>query len=117
MMADDDRITALEDLLLMRIPPAEARQHLRRFTWDSEPLVTLTRADLERVLDEYLKGRISAEVVEAWAEALEGRDDVNLETGVELVIKDVVFELANPEITARLSASGAEGLKRRLEGR
>ncbi|MGO9559437.1 MAG: hypothetical protein ACLPQS_17385 [Acidimicrobiales bacterium] len=117
MTTDEDRITALEDLLLMRIPPAEAQQHLRRFMWDSEPLVTLTRADLERVLDEYLTGRIRAEVVEAWAEALEGRDDVSLERGLEVVINDVVFELANPELTARLTATGAQELKRRLEER
>jgi hypothetical protein len=116
-MTTDDRITALKDLVLMRIPPAEAQQHLRRFGWDSEPLVTLTRADLERVLDEYLKGRIGAEVVEVWAEALDGRDDVDFEKGLEGVIKDVVFELANPEITARLTASVAQDLKLRLQSR
>jgi len=110
----DDRITALEDLVSMRISPAEARQRLRRFAWDSVPLVTLTRKNLERVLDEYLDGRISAETVEVWADSLEGRDDINFESGLEDVIKDVVFQLANPEITARLTASGARALKSQL---
>ncbi len=115
-MTSDDRVEALEDLVMLRVPPAEAQQRLRTFPWDSdEQLITLSRADLHRVLDEYLLETLSVEAVELWANAVEGRDDIGLETGFETVIKDTVFQLATPEITTPLTKSVALELKRRLD--
>ena len=76
------------------MPPAEAEQRLREFGWDSdEQLVTLRRADVQRVLDQYLLENLSAKALELWANAIEGRDDIGFEDGFEGAIKHTVFQL------------------------
>ena len=96
-MTSDARVAALNDLVTLRVPPAEAEQRLREFGWDSdEQLVTLRRADVQRVLDQYLLENLSAKAVELWANAIEGRDYIGFEDGFEGAIKHTVFQLANP---------------------
>lgn len=112
--AHDQRVDALEDLLLLRLSPIEAQQRLRAFAWDSEELVTLTRNHLVRVLDQYLDERLSAAAVELWAEVVEGRDDIALESGYEDLLKETVFQLATPVINTELSPSKAQELRLRL---
>ena len=110
------RVAALEDLVSLRVPPAEAQRRLRAFGWDSDDeLVTLTRRDLLRLLDEYLLGNLTNDDVEHWANAVEGRDDIGFEEELEAVLKDMVFQLAAPEITAPLTPAAALEWKRRLD--
>ena len=112
--AHDQRVDALEDLLLLRLSPIEAQQRLRAFAWDSEELVTLTRNHLVRVLDQYLDERLSAAAVELWAELVEGRDDIALESGYEDLLKETIFQLATLVINTELSPSKAQELRLRL---
>lgn len=112
--AHDQRVDALEDLLLLRLSPIEAQQGLRAFAWDSEVLVTLTRHHLVRVLDQYLDERLSAAAVELWAEVVEGRDDIALESGYEDLLKETIFQLATTVINTELSPSKAQELRLRL---
>ena len=112
--AHDQRVDALEDLLLLRLSPIEAQQRLRAFAWDSEELVTLTRNHLVRVLDQYLDERLSAAAVELWAEVVEGRDDIALESGYEDLLKETIFQLATTVINTELSPSKAQELRLRL---
>jgi hypothetical protein len=115
-MTNAPRIIALEDLVSLRVPPAEALQRLRAFGWDSdEHLVTLTREDLQRVLDRFLQQKLSAAGVELWANAIEGRDDIGFEEGFEAIIKDTVFQLATPEITKTLTMTAAQEWRHQLE--
>jgi hypothetical protein len=110
------RVAALQDLVLLRVPPADAQRRLRAFVWDSnDALVTLTVEDLLRLLDEYLRGNLTNGDVEQWANAVEGRDDVGFEENREAVIKEMVFQLATPEITAPLTPAAALEWKRRLD--
>jgi hypothetical protein len=110
------RVAALEDLVSLRLPPAEAKRRLHAFGWDSDDeLVALTRGDLIHVLDEYLLGSLTDEEVGLWANAVEGRDDIGFEEDFEAVIKDMVFQLATPEITTPLTPAAALEWRRRLD--
>lgn len=94
---------------------SEALLRLRTFPWDSETeLVTLTRGDALGLLDEYLRGELTRASFEAWAEAVEVRDDIGMEEGFEDLLRSFIFELANPEIDGQLTKSKAEHWKRRL---
>jgi hypothetical protein len=94
-----DRIMALQDTLELRKPVAEAVHELSRFGPDSdEELVTLTPAHVASLLEKYLSGALTEHDIEAWAEALAGRDDVGLLEGFEDPLKQVLFELSTPEI-------------------
>jgi hypothetical protein len=117
-LTDDDvhqsRVDALRDLIELRGSVADMTRQLRSFHWDSEKLVTLTRADAVRLLDRYLAATLSAGECEAWADAIEVRDDVGLELGRERDLRQFVFELANPALEGPLTRDTAEAWRVRL---
>jgi len=83
------------------LPVFEAIERMSQFEWDSkEYLVVLTPENLERALNLFAEGFLAASDVEAWANALECRDDLALS---EPVVSKVLFELANPLLTHSLS--------------
>lgn len=72
---------------------------LAEFEWDSEQeLVQLESRHVILVLKRYVAGEILSEEVEAWANLIEGRDDVDYEE-----VKEVLHILANPVITYELT--------------
>ena len=114
---EQERRETLDGLIRGDLPVAEARSRLARFPWDSDiELVTLTRRDLVRILDRYLSGEVDEGDVEQWAEAIEGRDDVGYETSVADWLRKIVFDLANPDLTAPLRPARAEELKAEAAG-
>lgn len=98
-------------------PLEEIRGDLASFSWDSdEPVVTLDRAIVSQILRRYLQGALSATELEDWANAIEGREDIGLEGGYEEILKDLIFELANPSLTSDLDHSHVTELLDRLNG-
>lgn len=83
----------------------QALQALKAYGWDSdEPLVTVQKRDVLAVLAEFRAGRLSAEEVQSWANRIEGRDDIEYEHGLEGVVNEAVFWLANPFINYPIDA-------------
>ncbi len=83
--------------------------------WDSSTaFVLLNRADCVRLLDSYLTERLTAEQCETWAEAIESREDVELEDGASDLLKAFLFEISTPEINGPLSLESAREWKDRL---
>ncbi|MGI5214911.1 hypothetical protein [Plantactinospora sp. CA-290183] len=94
----------MRNLIELRLPLDEATTALTRFPWDSDAeLVALTRADALRLLRRYLHGDLTAVDCQRWAEALEGRDDIGLETGFENLLKGFLFEIATPALFGDLT--------------
>lgn len=115
-MTAADRHEALNDLLLLRCEVGDAIAAVNRFPWDSEvELVSLTRADAARVLDAFRSGTLTAGECAAWANAVEGRDDVGLESGAEDVLREFLFELSTPEVTRALTQATARDWLQRLQ--
>lgn len=104
----------LRDLIGFRRPVADVRLALGGFPWDSDELVTLTRANATDVLDRYLDGELSAGDLEAWADALELRDDVGFERESAPELGQLVFELANPLLASPITADMARVWRTRL---
>jgi hypothetical protein len=95
---------ALRDLVQRRAPVPKAIAALARFKWDSDSeLVNLTRADAVRALQDYLSGKVTAEDVHQWADALEVRDDIGREPGFEDELTEFLFEIATPEVAGTLT--------------
>ncbi|MGI5213369.1 hypothetical protein [Plantactinospora sp. CA-290183] len=85
------RVAALRNLIELRLPLDETTTALTRFPWDSDELVVLTRADALRLIRRHLHGDETAVDCQRWAETLEGRYDVDLETGFEDLLKEFVL--------------------------
>jgi hypothetical protein len=116
-MKSQERMVALQDMLELRNSVAEAVRELSRFDFDSdEELVTLTPAHVVGVLDRYLSGELVEHDIEAWAEAVAGRDDVGLLEGFEESLKQFLFELSTPEINEPIGRELARRWAARFHG-
>jgi hypothetical protein len=109
-----DRVHVLRSLFALDRPLCEILESLRRFPWDSdEDLVILKFEDVATILDRFLEGELSRDDVESWANSIESREDIGFdETGEEL-IKDAIYQLANPELSGPLTAESARELRDR----
>ncbi|MQX19873.1 hypothetical protein GHJ84_02365 [Sinorhizobium meliloti] len=98
-----DRRAALSSLIKFDKPLEELRAALAAFDWDSEPVITLSRVDIAAMLRRFTSGEIDARTVEAWADAIEGREDIRFESGHEDVIASAIHDLANPTLQGQLN--------------
>ena len=67
----------------------------------------LSRADAAAMLDGFLSGSVLASALSKWADAIEGRDDIGYERGHEEELRELVFRLANPEISGEMIPASA----------
>jgi len=67
--------------------------------WEGPPITALGVANVVSVLQRYLKGDLPGDDVEAWANMLEGRDDVEFEPKAA----SAIFDLANPALQGPLT--------------
>lgn len=96
-----NRQNALENLIQLKLPTDQAVSALAQFEWDSEiELVSLEAAQIQNVLLLFKQGVVSAAEVEAWANAIEGRDDIKVPSSL---VSEALHELANPLLTQLLS--------------
>ena len=107
----EERIRLLRDLIRCALPVAVTAEALSRLPWDTEePLVVLTPSRCVAVLDRFLRGELSPGQVEEWADALEVRDDIELESEI---VEETVHCLANPVLVGPLTAAAAVELRSR----
>ena len=110
-----DQKTLLEQLIKFILPIEKLIDSLRALKWDSdETVILLERADIIAVLNRYMNDEITESYVEMWANAVEGREDVEYEDGYEDIIQSTIFELANPLLTKNLTLETATKLHLRL---
>lgn len=101
---DNSRQRLLVELLDWTRPTREIVAELAAFPWDSETkLVIVGRHHLQGALERYLNGSAAPDEIEEWAEALESRDDIGFEEGLEKLGSELLSTLANPELEGPLS--------------
>ncbi|MGD9696372.1 MAG: hypothetical protein AB7V42_12025 [Thermoleophilia bacterium] len=111
----DKREKALQDLIELRKPVEVAVDALTRFDWDSpDVLFVVRRDDALRVIDRYLSGALTAADAFRWADALEGREDVDIELLKPNAVEELIFVLANPLLTEPWSPDVAGRLRQEL---
>jgi hypothetical protein len=109
------RKEALVALLAYNAPLDQLVCALKQFPWDSEQeLVTLKPVHIRAVLLRYLAQEITAQQVEDWANAIEGREDIAFEEAFESILGECIHQLANPLLTKPLTKDLAEELLRLL---
>lgn len=64
----------------------------------TESSVLLDRANIRLAVEAFLKGELSADHLEQWAEAVHGADDVILDPSDRDLLADALFELSTPEL-------------------
>lgn len=76
--------------------------------------MTLTPDHVIRMLERFLSGELTSGDLERWANAIEGRDDIGLDTDAADALKDVIFELANPTLQGATTEESARAWVTRL---
>lgn len=100
------RISHLKNLLYFSSPLADETHDLSAFAWDSEEeLVTLQAEHISAILNRFLEGDISDTEVEAWANAIECREDIGFLQPSP--VAEAIWELANPLLTRPLTRQSA----------
>ena len=83
--------------------------------WDSDAeLYTLRPIHLIAILNRFESGALSAEDVEAWANAIEAREDIRLEAKNQVDLAEAIHDLANPTLQGTLTTVVAKRWLERL---
>jgi hypothetical protein len=109
---DTDRQRLLEKIAELSEPLDPLRRGLAKypFDWTEPPLLILTRRHLRSALARFVDGILVAADLEVWANILEVRDDIGYLPDEAPMLKEVLFELANPTISAALTKQRADEL-------
>lgn len=100
-----NRKTTLENLIQFKLPIEQTISDLAQFEWDSKvELVSFEAAQIQNALQLFTQGTISASEVEAWANAIECREDIKIEPSS---VNEALHEFANPQLTQPLSVERA----------
>jgi hypothetical protein len=101
-----DRRSIISDLAEFRRPLESILCDLKRFPRDCEvPLVTFGESHLAFVLRRYRNSELTSSDVELWANAIEGRDDIEYDPDTNA--GRLLHELANPVLTEPLTPARA----------
>jgi hypothetical protein len=88
---------------------------LQKFGWDSNAeLLQIKPEHIVKILEKYLIGKINTKEVEDWANALECREDLGFSSEKRDVIREAIFQLANPLLNEPISSELASSLKIQL---
>jgi len=104
------RANMLKVLLSLSKPIEEITKALSELDWDSDELVVIEMEHIKRILERYLSGELNEAAIETWANTVEYREDIGLSEKNEGVVKELIHELANPDLTQRLTPERARAL-------
>ena len=75
----------------------------------------MTSLDIQNTLRKYKNGEVSKEQLNAWANFVEGRDDIGFEDSWHETLEEVIHRLANPELGYQLNEKFVAELENALE--
>lgn len=110
-VTEEYRTWVIGRLLHFAEPFDSLNQRIAQIPWDYTGVgVEMNIGHIKSVLERYLKGDLTKEDVENWANAIEGREDINFRMSSAPAIEETIFELANPVLTQSLTARRAAEL-------
>ena len=109
----------LEGVLELGEPLDDILAQLEKFEppQGSGEVIQLERSHLQRALNLFLEGKLSAEDVESWATVIEGSNELKGHANDEELLRRVVHQMANPYITEELTHESARELLKRLDSK
>ena len=116
MTSMSERKKALDALLGFEQPVEQLRTALAAFSWDAATeLAFLSSSHMANALSRFIGGNTAATEVQAWANAIEGRDDIGFESANEQLLRELLHELANPVLTQSLTRERVVELLKKID--
>ena len=108
-----DRVAVLQALINFHTPLSFALDQLREHPFDSDVELAEVRSHhVATALKLFLSRELNASQIEIWANAIEMRDDISIESKLE--VREAMHELANPLLTQPLTLLRAQWWLSRL---
>ena len=85
-------------LIKLDKPLEEISMLLQALSWDSEEEIPLRKRDIKSVLVRYINDSIDIKTLTKWANMIEGREDIRYDESCFKDVKQLVFDLANPDL-------------------
>ena len=98
MDEEADLRQALVDLIDLSKPFAAAVRSLSAHRWGAGPNVFFGGRQIIRALEMFLAGDLDASELERWADAIEGRDDIEYDPSCSSVVADFLFDASTPQL-------------------
>lgn len=112
----DPRATILRRVLDGSLPVDAAEQQLRASPRRGDPaVVTLVAGDVRAALTRCLDGSWTPSQLEAWADFIEMRDDVEIPASEQYGLREMLFEIASPPLFEALTPRRVQSLLDRLD--
>jgi hypothetical protein len=109
------RENVLLHLLKLDQPLSQVFASMDQLPWDSDQdLVTLKAEHVISILGRFISGDLTAANIHDWADRIELREDIAIEPSPGDSLINIMFELANPEITTNLTLDHADSLLKKL---
>ncbi len=109
------RVELLNKLITMQGSVDTLVKNLEKYGWDVfDELVLFEKKHILNVLRAYLEGKITELEVENWANAIECREDIEIEICSKELINEILYELANPYLTKKITKDRAKALYMQL---
>jgi hypothetical protein len=118
LLSTNECVKALSELVNFALPIKQLSDQVAAIGWDTPgDMVTMKRRHLASALSSYLDGHLTREEIFEWANLLEIREDIDFESGDDVLIPKLIFKLANPEIEGDLTPERARSIIEMLERR
>lgn len=98
MTTHADRASVLRDLLSFHPTLELTLQALGQVPAQPTYSAQLDRQAVRQALEAFSEGQISAELLERWAEAVQGADDIALDPQDRELLADALFQLSTPDL-------------------
>lgn len=102
MSHDVSRVSGLNDLIEFRKPIDVLAAIVSDLGWSETPVVILTTDHVLNVLRRFQAGELTAADVEAWADLIECREDIDNQPERDEEILEAIYVLANPVLNGLL---------------
>lgn len=92
----------IKNLVTLSKPIEKIREDLKSSDWDSDDEVLMTSSDVVKVLNRFISQEINVATIVEWANLIEGREDIDYQEPFFEEIKQLIYELANPDIEGEI---------------
>ncbi|AZO46597.1 MAG: hypothetical protein EOS58_22490 [Mesorhizobium sp.] len=96
------RVSVLSDLVTCGKPIDVLAATMSDLGWSETPMVVLTTDHILSVLRRFQSGELTAADVEAWADLIECREDIDYQPDRHEDILEAIYVLANPVLNGPL---------------
>ena len=98
----------IKNLINLDRPLEEIRMKLETLSWDSDEEILMPKESARSVLARYINNIVDLETLIGWANMIEGRDDICFEQPSFNELKQLIFDLANPDLQGSFNKDTAK---------